>query len=600
MIMAGQGQQRQQHPLPERDVYGRKILLPNQIQGQRSKSASKPRVPRPDALGSLVVKSWHVSNGLPFAIEILKDFYMPVLAELGNNQYLLADANSKGRFNWWIVYDLEETAPPSPKTKTTPPKEHQETLSLPSISPPSPVPSFPIDRREIEETAANPNTTNDFGVNNEQKSGFQLLSDNYTENETEDETRSRGKNQGKKATSKGWVYVPENLSQDDKDSLGELRESAYCVFHLLHLFRVLREQDREAWVDLNYDYCDTHVVEWRKTIRRLRATHILERTVIEEDPYGLGIDRPRGVNGSKSFGYRFANPAYRLATVRKIRLSNPRILDRLKETSVKYPVQRWLRRHLEHLTIEDVPAMVVERIAQTNYQDEQMGTVQGRAEAYRQQIRLIQDRSWSFSVTPSNRRINSNVTNLTRGLREYLRLDGQPLVEIDIKNSQPLFVGLLAKDAGVDCDDYLRLCEQDLYQHLSDVGGFTRKDVKTQLMQRALFAGNRHRYQRLPVKRLFDRLFPAMAKFLKEQKRGEHNQLAIAAQYRESRFIIYTVCERVRKERPECWLATIHDSVLCLPDMADYVISVMREEFDRLGVKPRLEPRELGSNYAGN
>ena len=586
--MAGQGQQRQQHPLPERDVYGRKILLPNQIQGQRSKSAWKPRVPRPDALGSLVVKSWHVSNGLPFAIDRLKDFYMPVLAELGNNRYLLADADSGSSINWWIVYEFEETTTPSQKTQKTLPKQPEETLSLPSISPSPPVPSFPIDRREIEETAANPNTTNDFGVNNEQKSGFQLLSDNYTENETG------------KATSKGWVYVPENLSQDDKDRLGDLRESAYCVFHLLHLFRVLREQDREAWVDLNYDYCDTHIVEWRKTIRRLRATHILERTPIEEDPYGLGIDRPRGVKGSKSFGYRFANPAYRSATVRRTQVSDSKILDRLKETNVKYSVQRWLHRHLKRLTIEEVPAIVVETIATTNYQDEQTGTIEGRAEAYRDQIRLIGDQSWRFSVTPSNRRINSNLTNLTRGLRKYLRVNNQPLVEIDIKNSQPLFVGLLAKDVGVDCEDYLRLCEQDLYQHLADVGGFTRKDVKTQLMQRALFAGNRHRYQRLPVKRLFDRLFPAMAKFLKEQKKGEHNQLAIAAQYRESRFIIYTVCERIRKEQPECWVATIHDSVLCLPDMADYVLRVMREEFDRLGVKPRLEPRLLGSNYAGN
>ena len=58
---------------------------------------------------------------------------------------------------------------------------------------------------------------------------------------------------------------------------------------------------------------------------------------------------------------------------------------------------------------------------------------------------------------------------------------------------------------------------------------------------------------------------------------------------------IYTVCERIRKERPDCWVATIHDSILTLPDNVEYVLSVMRDEFGKLGVAPRLEPRQPGT-----
>jgi hypothetical protein len=101
---------------------------------------------------------------------------------------------------------------------------------------------------------------------------------------------------------------------------------------------------------------------------------------------------------------------------------------------------------------------------------------------------------------------------------------------------------------------------------------------------------------------LFDRLFPEMAEFIWQEKKGErtkdnerpHGKFAIKAQYEESRFVIYTVCERIRKERPDCWVATIHDSILALPDDVEYVVSVMKDEFSKLGVAPRLEPHQPG------
>jgi len=74
-------------------------------------------------------------------------------------------------------------------------------------------------------------------------------------------------------------------------------------------------------------------------------------------------------------------------------------------------------------------------------------------------------------------------------------------------------------------------------------------------MKRALFSPNHARGQKLPVKRLFDKLFPQMAEFIRQEKAGEktqdddrpHGKFAIRAQYQESKFIIYTcVNESVR------------------------------------------------------
>ena len=122
-------------------------------------------------------------------------------------------------------------------------------------------------------------------------------------------------------------------------------------------------------------------------------------------------------------------------------------------------------------------------------------------------------------------------------------------------------------------------------------------------MKRALFSANHSRCQGLPVKQLFDNLFPEMAEFIRQEKKGErtkddekpHGKFAIKAQYEESRFIVYSVCDRIRRERPDCWISTVHDSILTPPNNVEYVLSIMRDEFVRLGVSPRLEPRQPGA-----
>ena len=409
--------------------------------------------------------------------------------------------------------------------------------------------------------------------------------------------------EGPRKVGLGWCYVPENFSEKDKRKLAGLLESAYCVFQLLHLFRVTKEKPKDGWIDLAYDYCNERILHWSKSIRRLLATGILERTKVVTDPYGFGIEVSRGVKGHQAYGYRFKDKAYREATFRKVQVTNPKILNRLeKAKNIRYPVQRWLIRNLEQVEIADIAEGVLQAAARRSFIEKgRKGTIRGRIDAYREQVRWIQDKSWHYRFDLRNRRMYSNVANLVRELRAYLRVGGSPLVEIDIKNSQPLFIGLVARDAGVDCEKYLRLCEKDLYQHLADQGGFTRQQVKEQLMKTALFSSNYAAAQKLPVKRLFDKLFPEMAEFIREQKKGEktkgdkpEGKFAIKAQYEESRFIIYSVCERIRKEKPDCWVGTVHDSVLTLPESVEYVISVMRDEFARLGLSPRLEPREPG------
>lgn len=393
------------------------------------------------------------------------------------------------------------------------------------------------------------------------------------------------------------AFVPENFSKEDQDRLGSLLEDAYCIFHNMHLFRVRTRQPKDAWIDLHYDFCDRRFPHWRE-LKRLLLAGILERTTVEEFPL-LDIVVPRGIKGHRCYGYRFAREEYRHATVRKRAITDPKLIEIIEaHRNVKYPVQRWLEKNLQKVEMADVPEEMLAELAL------EKGDPEVRYASYREQVDLIRHKGWVFVVDKFSRRVHTNLTQLKRELRAALRVAGRPLVQIDIKNSQPLFIGLAARKMGVEDRRYLDLCQQDLYQYLAEQGGWSRKEVKEQLTQAALFAANASPHQRLPVKRLFDQEFPKVARFIQDMKAGEktdddpkpHNALAKLAQKTEANFLIYGtgsitpgVCERIRNERPDCWIGTIHDSLLVLPETAEYVRGVMLEEFAKLGVRPRLE-----------
>jgi hypothetical protein len=104
------------------------------------------------------------------------------------------------------------------------------------------------------------------------------------------------------------------------------------------------------------------------------------------------------------------------------------------------------------------------------------------------------------------------ITNLKRELGSLLRVEGRQLQFIDIKNSQLTFLALEMKKQGIECGDFISYCEDgQLYEHVAQHAKTTRKAVKKAITQGALFSPNNARCQRWPIKRTFDKLFPAAA-----------------------------------------------------------------------------------------
>ncbi len=123
--------------------------------------------------------------------------------------------------------------------------------------------------------------------------------------------------------------------------------------------------------------------------------------------------------------------------------------------------------------------------------------------------------------------------------------------------------------------------------------------MKKLLTQRALFSPNDAPCQRTKIKKTFDKLFPEVAKFLfraktvksHEQKAG--SRLAKTLQSAEADLIIDKVCGRLRREGRVKFVTPIHDCLVFLPEDGDYVKAVMDEEFGKLGIRPKLEPKDL-------
>ena len=84
-------------------------------------------------------------------------------------------------------------------------------------------------------------------------------------------------------------------------------------------------------------------------------------------------------------------------------------------------------------------------------------------------------------------------------------------------------------------------------------------------------------------------LFPGVMEYIEKAKRRDHRHLAWNMQRTEGYIIFQMICNQIHRQRPETFVATIHDAVLTTPDAADYVMQVMTERFADCGLHPKIK-----------
>ncbi len=140
------------------------------------------------------------------------------------------------------------------------------------------------------------------------------------------------------------------------------------------------------------------------------------------------------IEGEKSFGYRLC-PPYSESKIIRITIKDEATADRVRANrkaeykKIRLDVHKYLRKQLKQLEV-DLPKALSLLKRHPQY------------EIVKIPIEHISLGDFSFSVCRYGR-IHTDLTRCPKVIRPVLHVKGEHLVEIDITNSQPLFLGLL-------------------------------------------------------------------------------------------------------------------------------------------------------------
>jgi hypothetical protein len=181
-------------------------------------------------------------------------------------------------------------------------------------------------------------------------------------------------------------------------------------------------------------------------------------------------------------------------------------------------------------------------------------------------------------------RLHTNFTILKSFIRKNcLLIDECPTSEIDIKNSQPLFLSKLFENMQneIDRSEYSFFChltkEGVFYDYLQEKLNIKDKKVAKQLTYKVLFGKN----YSSNYDKLFKSLFPTIHQAIKSYKRqnGDYRSLSHKLQKSESDFIFNVVIREIIARFPNIRLITCHDSIICKNTDKPLVESIFLEKF---------------------
>lgn len=342
------------------------------------------------------------------------------------------------------------------------------------------------------------------------------------------------------------------------------------------------------------------------------------------------------VPGQASYKY-FFTAKYESKYISR-QLDNPKLARRIEQAQQSFSKEaaRSVRGHaeqityLKNLTID--PGYLEFLNATMTAGTEQFNSIAASA------TRIING-DIKFNIDKTSKRFHSNVTNLAKGLRPYLRINGEPLVNIDIKNSQPYLSTIILTNPGKvsglaenpafammlttlkvslaeDVKMYIFLVSTgSLYEYLQvnfRLKGLnlTRDETKVQVL-RILFARNRP--PKDPANRLardvFKSKFPKVHKIFSRVRgnaRGDKftsfKRFAILLQRIESFLMLDVIMKRIYRELPGTIAVTVHDSIMTgiLTNNVEAVRKIMTEELTFfIGMRPQIKVEGIEGKERG-
>lgn len=225
---------------------------------------------------------------------------------------------------------------------------------------------------------------------------------------------------------------------------------------------------------------------------------------------------------------------------------------------------------------------------------------------------------WFTRNSHTDNRLHTPLTNLSKKLRPFLKFDGEKLVNLDIRCSQPYFLVVLVERLYSTIDtlmfenlkyhlyssgfrkEYSKIknwiLNEDFYTEISKVlfegrkiyltrnewiGRGKNREKKTvtyenereltkKLILRLFYIDtNSYLYKHDSDLKIFDEKFPYFSAFLKELKKSNYKYLSKLMQNEEAYCILDVVTKKLTQLYPKMPLFTIHDSIMTTESWAE-------------------------------
>lgn len=397
--------------------------------------------------------------------------------------------------------------------------------------------------------------------------------------------------------------------------------------------------NNEGFINLNAQKLQRALHDYKKYLDYLVGKHFIRTDM-------------NYIVGEKSKGYLINKYTYHKATVqlvpikdfvfRRNRTKEVNIVKaELKVTATKYHyLTKWFNEKLK-IDVENATNKAEELFPEQTGAIK--GTKKGKPSIWHKRykaisaINKIANQEFYYSVDDNVGRFHSNLTNIKRELRNYITYDGQKLLNIDIRNSQPLFSLLLLQESfytknegqftiynlphslpflsssnqsylatlimivkvfkTIDfqsIEEYISMINSgEFYKKISELvypdNAFDKQKIKEMIFT-VFFSNNKFIGQvEAKPKSDFKAAFPSVYEIFRQLKVKNHTALAHILQRIESEIIVQRVAKRIASERPELPIFTIHDSVATTEGNEDYVAAVIKEEvFNMTGLNVML------------
>ena len=219
--------------------------------------------------------------------------------------------------------------------------------------------------------------------------------------------------------------------------------------------------------------------------------------------------------------------------------------------------------------------------------------------AYSYSLKELKHRKYR-SLIDENNRMHHNISNLKTEFRKHLSINGEALGQVDISNSQPLFLFLhLTGIEGIDNKERIRYGEACLkglfYEDLAKVCGIklttqTRKEFKKRIFSTIFFG--RHYVDLTKYETAFKLTYPTIYDYILNMKQKHGHKVISQVLQRSEAAFIYKAITYIDKETGlhKIPLLAIHDCIVTTEGSLNIVRDKLKEYFiKQLEILPSLK-----------